>query len=54
MAESKPSTDYVESVADERVVPSPDELKRSGDADPNDPQVSRSHLTEMFREPQLT
>ncbi|KAJ0416720.1 major facilitator superfamily domain-containing protein [Aspergillus carlsbadensis] len=38
MAESKPSTDYVESVADERVVPAPDELKGSDDADPNDPQ----------------
>ncbi|KAL3489207.1 major facilitator superfamily domain-containing protein [Aspergillus germanicus] len=38
MAESKPSTDYVESIADERVVPSPDELKGSQDADPNDPQ----------------
>ncbi|CEL03562.1 hypothetical protein ASPCAL04715 [Aspergillus calidoustus] len=38
MAESKPSTDYVESIADERVVPCIDELKGSGDADPNDPQ----------------
>jgi hypothetical protein len=51
MAESKPSTDYVESVADERVVPCPDELKGTGDVDPNDPQVSPTRLQKTFKGP---
>jgi hypothetical protein len=51
MAESKPSTDYVESIADERVMPCPDELKGSGDADPNDPQVSPMRLQKTSEDP---
>jgi hypothetical protein len=50
MAEAKPSTDYVESIADERVAPSPDELKCSQDADPNDPQVSSIITHEAYEQ----
>ncbi|KAL4901062.1 hypothetical protein BDW74DRAFT_88055 [Aspergillus multicolor] len=52
MAEPKPTTDYVESVADEAVMPP--ELKGGEDTDPNDPQnwstVSRltTYLTICF------
>ncbi|KAL4913997.1 major facilitator superfamily domain-containing protein [Aspergillus aurantiobrunneus] len=47
MAEPKPSTNYIESVADERAVMGPSDLKGTEDPDPNDPQnwSTRSKLT---------
>ncbi|KAL4891820.1 major facilitator superfamily domain-containing protein [Aspergillus ambiguus] len=38
MAEPKPSTTHVDSVADERALPPSQDLKERGDYDPNDPQ----------------